>query len=162
MLQAAGLSLTRLLRADSMIVAAASGGIEVESREEEKVQLLSVIQLDGDIVTFVDADFRGGEAAVSRHFAKVEAALGRLLASVESLRAAIVAALGALVALANLPGLLEAFEEAAPWLLPQLLAAATVVLVPKVRRKATTPFLRPLLRWLLRSYARKMLRGAAS
>ncbi len=77
---------------------------------------MSVIQLDGDIVTFVDPDYQADSTYRQRHFDKVDEELGRLLASIARLRAAVISLLAALLAAINLPGLIETFEEAAPWL----------------------------------------------
>ncbi|MEQ8654493.1 MAG: hypothetical protein RIC87_18640 [Kiloniellales bacterium] len=150
----------RRIGADDLLLAAADGGLAVETRSKDRLMLQSVIQLDGDIVTFVVADLPPETTLAKAHFQRVEAKLRTLIGSVNKLLATLIALPTAVIVGTTLPAAIEG--EPAAWfaLAAEALAAFGAVSLPGPRKLAARFLLRPAVKWMLRSRGRALLRSA--
>ncbi len=154
-------ALLERLGADALFRAAADGGLVVATSRGGAVMLRSVIQLDGDIITFVREDLPRDAALAAAHFERVGRSLKELIASVNRLLAGLIALPTGVLVAATLPDALAG--EAAAWiaLLAEILAAVGGILLPQPRRLLSRLLVGPLLRWLLRARGRDLIAFAA-
>lgn len=156
----AALTILRKIGADELLLAAADGGLAVETQSRGRLMLQSVIQLDGDIVTFVAADLPRDTALAKAHFKRVQIKLRSLIASINKLLASLIALPTALVIGATLPPAIEGDPAAWVALLGEALAAVGVVALPGPRKLIARTVMRPAVKWMLRARGRALLGSA--
>ncbi len=152
--------LLRRLGADELVLAAADGGLEVTSRSGGQVMLRSLIQLDGDILTFVSPDLPRDAVLAKAHFRRVGRSLADLIAGLNRLLATLVALPAGAVMLATLPPALNGHTAAWIALAAEFIATLAGVALPRPRQLVVRLLLRPALRWLLRARGRRLLAHA--
>ncbi|GAB5468660.1 MAG: hypothetical protein Kilf2KO_16900 [Rhodospirillales bacterium] len=153
MLWRAAQPLLRWSGADLLVRTWLDGGLEIASRRGEELLLVSLIQLDGDVVTKVA--LRGAEepSLCAQHFVKIDVAVGRLTRSLDRARASLLGGLAALLTLANLLGWLASDAQERYLALLQLPPLIVLLIFPGLRRRLLAATLGRLLRGLLRRAA---------
>jgi len=158
MLGRMALSVLSALGADSLVIAATTGGVEVVTRQRQAVVLRTLIQLDGDIVTFVDSRFDCDAGVTQRHYRRVARAAENLIASLRRLGASLLTGAGLFLLGLNLPGILLSLGDGISAFLMQIVPAGLLLINRRIRRYLFSWTAGPLLRWLLRDYGRHQQR----
>ncbi len=151
------LLLLRKLGADEVLLAAVEGGLDVRTRQQGQVMLHSVLQIDGDIITYVSSGLPEESKLAEIHFQRVEAKAKALIASINKLLAVLVALPTGLLMALTLGDALDGNGMAWFALLAEFLAATSGLALPGPRKLISRVALGPAIKWIVRKRGPSLL-----